>query len=59
MMSIQVNVPYAGIKISTSWGYLSLVLGCSMMLIRCVVSLIDNVNKFIKNDVVIEGGEEL
>ncbi len=58
MIGIQANVPYAGIKISTSWGYLSLVLGCSMMLIRCVVSLIDNVQKFIGYDAAIEGGEE-
>ncbi len=38
MMQIQINVPYAGIKISTAWGYLSLVLGCSLFILRAVIN---------------------
>ena len=34
----QGNVPYAGIKISTSWGYLAVVVGCALMILRCLVS---------------------
>ena len=32
--------PYAGIKISTSWGYLAVVVGCGLMTIRCVASIV-------------------
>jgi len=35
----QGNVPYAGIKISTSWGYLAVVLGCGLMILRTLVSI--------------------
>lgn len=35
--------PYAGIKISTSWGYLAVVLGCALMLLRCVGSIAESV----------------
>lgn len=34
--------PYAGIKISTSWGYLAVVLGCGLMILRCVGSIIES-----------------
>lgn len=34
LVEFQINVKYAGIKISTAWGYLSLVLGCSFMILR-------------------------
>lgn len=34
--------PYAGIKISTSWGYLAVVLGCGLMILRCVGSIIQS-----------------
>ena len=34
LVSSQSHVHYAGIKISTSWGYLSLVLGCGFMVLR-------------------------
>ena len=30
---------YAGIKISTSWGYLAVVLGCGLMILRTLVSI--------------------
>ncbi len=30
--------PYAGIKISTSWGYLAVVVGCGLMIIRSLAS---------------------
>ena len=35
--------PYAGIKISTSWGYLAVVVGCTLMTIRCLGSIKDSV----------------
>ena len=31
--------PYAGIKISTSWGYLAVVVGCGLMTIRSIASI--------------------
>ncbi len=34
--------PYAGIKISTSWGYLAVVLGCALMMLRCVGSIVES-----------------
>ena len=34
----QWTTPYAGIKISTSWGYLAVVVGCALMILRCLVS---------------------
>ena len=34
--------PYAGIKISTSWGYLAVVLGCGLMMLRCVGSIVNS-----------------
>ena len=34
----QRTTPYAGIKISTSWGYLAVVVGCALMILRCLVS---------------------
>lgn len=35
----QQTTPYAGIKISTSWGYLAVVIGCGLMIIRSLVSI--------------------
>lgn len=35
----QQTSPYAGIKISTSWGYLAVVVGCGLMIIRCIASI--------------------
>lgn len=46
MMGIQMHVPYAGIKISTSWGYFSLVLGCGIFMIRAVVYFLESVQTF-------------
>lgn len=34
------NVFYAGIKISMSWGYLAVVVGCVMMVLRCIQSIV-------------------
>ncbi|MEN1761597.1 TRAP transporter small permease [Anoxynatronum sibiricum] len=39
MMQLQVNIPYAGIKISTAWGYLSVALGCFFMMLRAAFYL--------------------
>ena len=53
MLGIQKNVPYAGIKISTSWGYLSLVLGCGIFIIRAVVFFIQALQSINKKDIII------
>lgn len=47
MVQFQVRVRYAGIKISTSWGYLSLVLGCSFMLLRLAAVIIRDLTALI------------
>ena len=52
MINIQVNVPYAGIKISTAWGYLSLVLGCGIFIIRAVSFFLEAVKCILKNEVI-------
>ena len=52
MMNIQINVPYAGIKISTAWGYLSLVLGCGIFIIRSMAYFIEAVKNIIKNEII-------
>ena len=39
----QSGVHYAGIKISMAWGYLSVVLGCALMILRSIISIIDSV----------------
>jgi TRAP-type C4-dicarboxylate transport system permease small subunit len=36
----QAPVYYAGIKISMSWGYLSVVVGCILMILRSIISII-------------------
>lgn len=43
LVGFQSRVTYAGIKISTSWGYLSLVLGCGFMLLRLIGGIIRNI----------------
>lgn len=53
MINIQRNVPYAGIKISTSWGYLSLVLGCSFFIIRACVYFVQAVKSIREKDIII------
>ena len=40
LTSSQAHVRYAGIKISISWGYFAVVVGCGMMIMRCVVTTI-------------------
>jgi TRAP-type C4-dicarboxylate transport system, small permease component len=57
MMQVQVPVPYAAIKISTSWGYLSLVLGCSLCLIRALMHMAEAVKCVISGKPVQEGGD--
>ncbi len=37
----QAMVRYAGIKISMSWGYLAVVVGCVMMMLRCAVGVVE------------------
>lgn len=45
MIQVQQNVPYAAIKISTSWGYLSLVTGCTICMIISLVHLGSYINE--------------
>lgn len=52
MINIQMNVPYAGIKISTAWGYLSLVLGCGIFIIRAVAYFLEAVKCILKNEII-------
>ena len=54
----QVNVPYAGIKISTSWGYLAVVLGCGLMIIRTLVSIKRSAVALVKGELPDAGAEE-
>lgn len=43
MITAQMNIPYAGIKISTAWGYLAVVLGCGFFMLRSAASLVENI----------------
>lgn len=56
MIGIQINVPYAGIKISTAWGYLSLVLGCGIFILRAVVFFIQAIKSINNKNILSEGG---
>jgi TRAP-type C4-dicarboxylate transport system permease small subunit len=53
MIGIQKNIPYAGIKISTAWGYLSVVLGCGIFIIRAAVCFIQSIQSINKKDIII------
>ncbi len=55
LMGIQWNVPYAGIKISTSWGYLSLVLGCGLFVMRAFTYFLESLKSLKNYDSLIEG----
>lgn len=50
LVGFQMNVKYAGIKISTSWGYLSLVLGCSFMALRLIGVIIRDIKALYDGD---------
>ena len=50
LVAFQWKVKYAGIKISTSWGYLSLVLGCGFMALRVIAVLYRDIRALIKKD---------
>lgn len=54
LMFIQKTIPYAGIKISTAWGYLSLVIGCGLMIVRALIYLVKDIQA-ISNPVPEEG----
>lgn len=56
MIGIQRTVPYAGIKISTAWGYLSLVLGCGIFILRASVYFVEAVKSINSKDTIPEGG---
>lgn len=55
MLKIQVNIPYAGIKISTAWGYLAVVLGCGIFVLRAMAHLVEDVRCALAGEE--EGGE--
>lgn len=44
LVSTQASVYYAGIKISMSWGYLAVVVGCILMIIRSLIAIIDSIS---------------
>lgn len=43
LVGSQAGTRYAGIKISMSWGYLSVAVGCILMIIRCIVGSIESI----------------
>jgi hypothetical protein len=53
MIGIQINIPYAGIKISTAWGYLSLVLGCFIFILRAGVYFVQAIKSIKQKDIVL------
>lgn len=50
LVQFQQNVNYAGIKISTSWGYLSLVLGCTFMVLRIFGKIYENIRELMDKE---------
>ena len=36
MVMVQSTTHYAGIQISVAWGYLAVVIGCAIMILRCI-----------------------
>jgi len=43
LVGSQAHVRYAGIRISMSWGYLSVVVGCVLMILRCIATMVEDV----------------
>lgn len=43
LVKTQAAVPYAGIKISMAWGYLAVVVGCSLMILRDIINIINSI----------------
>ena len=58
MIQIQIKIPYAGIKISTAWGYLAVVLGCGLMSLRAVVYFFQALSGTLGGRLSPEGGKE-
>ncbi len=56
MIGIQRTVPYAGIKISTAWGYLSLVLGCGIFILRALVYLVEAIKSINNKETITDRG---
>ncbi|HZK09992.1 MAG TPA: TRAP transporter small permease [Clostridia bacterium] len=57
MIGIQITTPYAGIKISTAWGYLSLVLGCGIFILRAAVYFIEAIKAIMGKGPITESGD--
>lgn len=58
MIQIQIPIPYAGIKISTAWGYLAVVLGCGLMIGRAVAYLLQAARCLFVKQISLEGGKQ-
>ena len=60
LVQTQAKVPYAGIKIKTSWGYLSLVLGCGFMSLRLIAGVVNKIKELLSKDEppLFDGGEK-
>lgn len=66
LVMTQMGTHYAGIKISVSWGYLAVVLGCGLMTIRSIAGLFQSIKYIVKGapaeeaapEEIEEGGEE-
>ncbi|MDY6038609.1 MAG: TRAP transporter small permease [Eubacterium sp.] len=50
LVEFQLLVKYAGIRISTSWGYLSLVLGCGFMGLRVIAVIVRDIMQLLKKE---------
>lgn len=48
LVGSQAGTRYAGIKISMSWGYLSVAVGCILMIIRCIAGSIESIKLMAK-----------
>lgn len=46
LMRDQAHVIFAGMKISMSWGYLAVVAGCSIMLLRNIQSILRSISNY-------------
>lgn len=42
LVGSQAGIHYAGIKISMAWGYLAVLMGCLLMIMRCLIAIRDS-----------------
>lgn len=48
LVKTHASTRYAGIKISMSWGYLAVAIGCSLMVLRCLLTSYGHLKAMIK-----------